>query len=366
MRDLASAVQHIHNFAATTQLTTSGMTSRKPAQRLRGRHTHIGVHYDLKPDNVLLFSTSSPKRPVWKVTDLGTAQINEISSGSSTSEGNIRVRDMRGDPEYGAPDAVLQGWSSRAYDIWSLGCIYLEVLVWVFGNGPEELIQFQYDRLVQSEPQGNQSAAFWYQGRQACKLKPKVKEKMEELREKCIQRGVFRDLFRLTGNMLTIVPKERLNAPTVQNDMSVLLRQAEHDLVVEDLYLNPIRDRDEIAKPATVVRRTSRPTSIDDRSIEVDLETPENPWPTRIDTGHSRAFSEPTIDTSTFLPVPGEEMHAGQWQALSPVESHRSTRSRSPSIVVQKPNGDIDSDADSVFDVGSPRPWRQSATLDII
>ena len=301
------------------------------------------------------------------MADFGTAQINElVLSGSGKPEGTFRVQDKLGDPEYSAPDVVLQGWSSRPYDIWSLGCIYLEILVWVFGVGPNELIQFQQDRLVQSETQGNQSTAFWYQGRQACKLKPKVKEKMEELREKCTQRGVFRDLFRLTGNMLTIVPKERPNAPTVQNDMSVLLRQAEHDLVVEDLYLNPIRDRDEIAKPATVVRRTSRPTSIDDRSIEVDPETPDKQMPTRIDTGHSRAFSEPAINTSPFLRVTGEEMHAGQWQALSPVESHHSARSRSPSILVQKPDGDIDSDAESVFAVGSPRAWRQSATLDSI
>ena len=369
MRDLASAVQHIHNSTLDRQIPKldppSNVSSANLAPGRKRRHSHTGFHYDLKPENILLFSESTPNQPAWKVADFGTAQINElVLSGSARPEGTFRVQDKQGDPEYSAPDVALQGWSSRPYDIWSLGCIYLEILVWIFGLGPGELIQFQQDRLIQSEPQANQSAAFWYQGRQACKLKPKVKEKMQELRDKCKQRGVFGDLFRLTGDMLTIVPKERPNAPTVQNDMSVILRQAEHDLVAEDLYLNPIRDRDEISKPATVVRRKSRPTSIDERSVEVTPETPDHQRPTRIDTGHNRAFSEPAINISPLLAVPGEERLVGQWQPLSPSQSYQSTRSRSPSILVQRPNGEVDSDADSVFDDGAPRAWRQSVTLE--
>ena len=363
MRDLASAVQHIHNFATTTKLTKGGPTSRastpSPAQRLRNKNAHRGSHYDLKLDNILLFSHSSPKRPVWKITDLGTAQINEISSGSSTSEGTIRVRDMRGDPEYGAPDAVLQGWSSRAYDIWSLGCIYLEVLVWVFGNGPEELIQFQYDRLEQPEPQGNQSGAFWYRDRDSVQLKPKVREKMDELRDKCRQLGLFEDLFQLTADMLALVAKERPNAPTVHNEMSVILQQAEHDLVAEDFYLNLVR---EITKTPTIDRQSSRPTSIDERPLEVAPKRSDEQELALVDTGHSRALSKPAINNSPSLVVPGRVSY------LSPIIpiTYSPQRSRIPSIQVHRPSGDVDSDADSVFDEVSPEGWRQPGTRDII
>ena len=317
MRDLASAVQHIHNFPINTQLTkgeaTSSVSTSSSARRHGGRHSHTGIHYDLKPENILLFSDSNAKHLIWKVSDLGTTQINEIvSSGRSETKGSPRIQAILGDPEYGPPDVLLQGWSSRPYDIWSLGCIYLEILVWVFGVGPDELIQFQYDRLVQPEPQGNQSAAFWYRGRQACKLKPKVIEKMEELRDKCRQCGVFEDLFQLTGAMLTIVAEERPNSPTVQNNMSVILRQATHDLVDEDFYLNSIRDRDEIAKTPTVARRASRPSSIDERSIEVSPTTIDKARLTRISTNYGRALSVPAISTS---PV-SEERLVGQRQAF--------------------------------------------------
>lgn len=373
MQDLAGAVQHIHNSALDKQMPQPEAPSKSSGRLLPHprRKTHTGFHYDLKPENILLFAEPDPKYPIWRVADFGTAQINEIVlSGSEKPQDTPRVEDTFGDPEYGAPDVTLQGWSSRPYDIWSLGCVYLEILVWMFGTGPTELVQFQSDRLVQSGNYGSQSPAFWYRSDKVCKLKPKVIEKMEELRQKCSRRGVFKELFRLTGDMLTLKPWERLNAPTVHNDISVILRQARHDLEKEDYYLKPIQDRDEIAKPATVVRRGSRTNSIDQRSVEVAPSTPDTQRPTHLNTDHGRTWSKSTLPSDN-LTIPGEEKFAGhQWSQSGPIESPNSARSRSPSFKLHSPDGDNSGPFDTqavVFDEDTPPlPWKHPVTIDSI
>jgi len=326
----------------------------------------------LKPENILLFSNNKTLQTAWCISDFGTAQIHEIvSSGSIKPDGTFQVKgDKHGDPEYGAPDVAYQGWSSRPYDIWSLGCIFLEILVWIFGTGPSEVLGFQTQRFVTSEPRKPQNTAFWYQDSQdQCRLKPKVAEKLKELRPKCEQRGVFLRIWQLTAAILTIKPDERPNAPTVHNDLDAILRQATYELGLDpDCYVKPQRtSREEIAKPPTAIRADDREGSIDERTVPVRMPTPDTPSQLRFDTmpRHRRMSSDLTTPRS---PGNGDYEYVGQH--LSPTESNHAppeSRSRSPSISISRPNGEtFDHRSDTDTEASLPMAWRAPTTFEDI
>ncbi|KAF2000281.1 kinase-like protein, partial [Amniculicola lignicola CBS 123094] len=72
-------------------------------------------HKDLKPSNILL----SPNR-LW-LTDFGSATDFSMLSVSATENGE------RGTPKYFAPEVATFSPNGRAADIFSLGCILLEI-----------------------------------------------------------------------------------------------------------------------------------------------------------------------------------------------------------------------------------------------
>ncbi|OHE92907.1 protein kinase domain-containing protein [Colletotrichum orchidophilum] len=96
-------------------------------------------HGDLKPENILCFSNTdvgTKKIPIGVrlvVADAGHAKVHELATEfrgepTGTPQGTIM---------YSPPEAELQlqDARSRRYDIWSLGCLYLEFLVWIlYGN----------------------------------------------------------------------------------------------------------------------------------------------------------------------------------------------------------------------------------------
>lgn len=96
-------------------------------------------HSDTKPDNILSFSTpgrmSSDEHPdigTLKLSDLGLAKYHVEATGyrHQTSAKYTTHR-------YQAPEAVTDedGARSTRYDIWSIGCVMLEFVIWLlYGN----------------------------------------------------------------------------------------------------------------------------------------------------------------------------------------------------------------------------------------
>jgi len=88
-----------------------------------------GRHGDLKPDNILLFETDHSPRGTLVVTDLGLSTYNRVVSRSAHPGINARI------PGYRAPECdIIDGTATRGTDIWSLGCLYLELLTWLLGG----------------------------------------------------------------------------------------------------------------------------------------------------------------------------------------------------------------------------------------
>ena len=106
-------------------------------------------HGDLKPDNILVFKRKNPSGS-WidwylVISDFGLARVHEHWTRSR----NQPTKTMTGAQRYEPPQVSLyhpdrdKPWS-RSYDIWSLGCIFLEFIVWAH-YGKDALEQFNKD-----------------------------------------------------------------------------------------------------------------------------------------------------------------------------------------------------------------------------
>ena len=132
MINIADALKTIHD----PPVDTSEIGSSGPV---------IGFHFDLKPANILVNKDGS-----LQITDFGQALIKSMDAEDMTygiQRGGSLV--------YQAPEtcpsrtAILDGSNNRVhrrYDIWSLACIMLEVLVFILENGAEGVESFEKER----------------------------------------------------------------------------------------------------------------------------------------------------------------------------------------------------------------------------
>ncbi|KAH8586858.1 kinase-like domain-containing protein [Bisporella sp. PMI_857] len=101
-------------------------------------------HGDLKPANILRSTTDDDSRLKSHghllITDMGVAKVNDKATHVGRSSGNVKATIRYQSPEFlfrVSPDAP----TSRAYDIWSMGCTLLEFIIWLL-YGPAQLKTF--------------------------------------------------------------------------------------------------------------------------------------------------------------------------------------------------------------------------------
>lgn len=95
----------------------------------------FGHHGDIKPENVLWFADSSQADRnmggTLKLSDFGLAEfsIHQTTSMPRKSKWGVSLG-------YRAPESDLQRDKAigRSYDIWTLGCLYLEFITWMLGG----------------------------------------------------------------------------------------------------------------------------------------------------------------------------------------------------------------------------------------
>jgi len=106
----------------------------------------VYCHFDVKPANILVFSTNGTDLGKWKLIDFGISSISrpetKITATGHRENGRPRITytvattpKQMGD-NYQAPEVYKQKENEmgRGSDIWSFGCIFVEVLAAKLGT----------------------------------------------------------------------------------------------------------------------------------------------------------------------------------------------------------------------------------------
>ncbi|KAJ4891385.1 Protein kinase superfamily protein [Raphanus sativus] len=100
------------------------------------------VHCDLKPDNLLLFPVYDQQTWTYvydlKIADFGLA----LKEGEEVSDNWSYHSPFVGTPMYMSPESVEHGTVGKALDLWSLGCVVLEMFT---GKRPWSEFRSLYD-----------------------------------------------------------------------------------------------------------------------------------------------------------------------------------------------------------------------------
>jgi serine/threonine protein kinase len=111
---------------------TVGVYLRQILAGLAYLHEHKVVHRDIKPSNLLLTDEG-----IVKLSDFGSFHRMETSQTVDDM-----VSTLKGSIMYMAPEAAQQSSPSRKSDIWSLGCVVLEMT-----TGEKPWSELQFDNL---------------------------------------------------------------------------------------------------------------------------------------------------------------------------------------------------------------------------
>ncbi|KAI1774285.1 hypothetical protein F4818DRAFT_419468 [Hypoxylon cercidicola] len=117
--------------------------SLSPTEAKKGRHG------DIKPENILWFkgsgSDSIPRSDVLKISDFGlTRWHRDVSNHKKYAEG------LAVSLTYRAPETSLDMPVSQPWDIWTLGCVFLEFLTWYLLGWEKGVDEFSKQRTSES------------------------------------------------------------------------------------------------------------------------------------------------------------------------------------------------------------------------
>ncbi|KAK8129202.1 heterokaryon incompatibility protein [Apiospora kogelbergensis] len=163
-------------------------------EELQTKEDRKCVHGDLKPENILLFDRGTGNF-VLQIADLGLAAFHEQATNMRQASGM-----GSGTSRYKPPEYAVGKSRSKSYDIWSMGCILLEFLVWST-SGYEGLKKFR-----------SATSVFWDNFPNPI-LHPNVALYVGHAEQKLEGETVFIDLLRLIKNKLLVVKHEEALVP---------------------------------------------------------------------------------------------------------------------------------------------------------
>jgi serine/threonine protein kinase len=233
---LASALNAIHTFKTDKYPLHSDridpLVSRErpsmplqlsvlPGEELFGRHG------DLKPENIL-WSKKSNSHGILQIADLGLGRFHRLESRSKQDPSKIN-----GSPTYMPPELPLGKLVSRAYDIWSLGCIFLEFVTWIL-LGPEGLSEFGGARMAMAHD-GVLDDSFYMlfnsgSGYQYGEVREGVKDWIIKLHQCNTSSEMVRDVLDLVEKqMLQVKVEDRISAQELHDFFTAKLQGKKDD-----------------------------------------------------------------------------------------------------------------------------------------
>lgn len=312
LEGLAKAIKHVHHFKKPTR------TNPVPEQ-----DDKWGRHNDIKPENILVFQKDERQHPVFKITDFGQGVLKD-ARGKEASERDPRALGTRAywSPETGKKRAGV----SRPIDMWALGCVFLELLLWLFGfyqdhnasgfsTAREAFPGYDVDNL---------DDMFWYKevGRRRgrpSKLKPAVEKVLRELTdEHCKEMRAFQRVIEAIQQLLEIDPDKRMTSEKLMEWISQVVRQTEGDL----------RDIDTLDFYQRQYRYNRGGSEVGEQLLSERLNPEGSPSVSRAPSSSSSLRNSPLPDHPSLLhteSAPPVLLHAG-FAALATDQRHTNAR----------------------------------------
>lgn len=185
-------------------------------------------HGDLKPENILCFNSSTSSKAVKDhtscilvISDVGLSRTHDELTKFRSKSHMVGGETMA----YAAPETEINpnNATSRRYDIWSLGCIYLEFVIWLLYKH-EGLEKFQGEIGHKFYTLTDRAESLLVRTKTA-KINPEVKRWIDDIKrdQSCAQKGteesaVFRLVTliqkRLLVTLATPSPRDQTSAPS--------------------------------------------------------------------------------------------------------------------------------------------------------
>ena len=229
-----------------------------PAGRSEETHGENWRHGDIKPENILRFV--SPAQHDANETVIGTLKLADLGRAKQ----HMNPTHVRSDLEidnwhtrnYEPPDIHVdkRRTTSRLYDIWSLGCVFFEAIVWIL-YGPDELVNYK----TTSFERDRKGSFYWTKGglagAQVSQMAALWMNTILKDDPECNDSSALRDLVLLIRDKMLVIelPKEsdkyeakcRASASVVVQDLERILERARSDRS----YLFTGRDRKDVKAP---------------------------------------------------------------------------------------------------------------------
>jgi serine/threonine protein kinase len=215
---------------------------RGVADALQALHRTNYRHGDLKPDNILHFKNGNPfckdSKDVLVIADFGVSKKHRQETNMRVDGTNTRATT----PSYEAPevDGEQTDPRSRRYDMWSMGCILLEFVVWLL-YGQDAIERFYEVRVHNCEVE-NRGASFYERRREEQEeeeedspnfgVNPAVEDVMNALKAdpRCQGSTAIGDLLALIPqHLLQLEAEKRATANIWWRELDSVVSRAERD-----------------------------------------------------------------------------------------------------------------------------------------
>lgn len=250
-RGLAEALKDIHNLSGAIANPSASSLTPQPIETRRA-----GWHHDIKPENILYFLSARSTQGTFKVADFGSGKVHTYRSGS------VNTHSPNGTLTYEPPEAKAEGATSRPYDVWSLGCVFLEILIWAVRDF-RSVKTFTSQRTARRSPDSRTDIlvddGFWQMAEDGtATLRQSVLDCIQSLRGLVSQQEgePFKEVLELVVCMLDVDRRSRVIALDVWNTLDSIYKQKRLDLnkmMVGDSKL----EREDPTNPLVVLPRLS-------------------------------------------------------------------------------------------------------------
>lgn len=239
LKGLADAVDHLHGIFSDER-TTPVIVHRVDRDQIRldddGKQVQKqGYLSSIKPENILVFENEPSghrQAGIFRISDYGVGRLK----GLTLEEHEALNKGSPGTLIYKAPDEK----PSKAVDLWALGCVFLELLIWVMAPVQDGNRGFSDRRgwmsIGENWLPAHPNAAFWsISGRsQPVTLQLSVSHQIEDLVTiHCQGKKAFARVAEITKKLLSIDPLERPLARAVSKEMESVYIAASHELAAD-------------------------------------------------------------------------------------------------------------------------------------